>query len=102
MWGVVERGEMGIWVLETVMWKVMERGIWGVGMFAYFAKQGEFWERVEEELVLQGNPDIVERGIFGGGDVCLFCQARRVLGESGGGIGIAGEPTHCTVSVFFS
>ena len=30
--GVVERGiwgEMGIWVVETVMWRVMERGIWG-------------------------------------------------------------------------
>ena len=68
--GVVEReiwGEMGIWVVETVMWRVVERGIWG-----------------------------------GGGDLCLFCQARRVVGESGGGIGIAGEPTHCSVSVFFS
>ena len=31
----------------------------GVGIFAYFAKQGEFWERVEGELVLQGNPHIV-------------------------------------------
>ena len=57
--GVVERGiwgEMGIWVVETVMWRVVERGIWGVGIFAYFAKQGEFWERVEGELVLQRNP----------------------------------------------
>ena len=62
IWGVVEReiwGEMGIWVVETVMWRVMERGIWGVGIFAYFAKQGEFWERVAGELVLQGNPHIV-------------------------------------------
>ena len=32
---------------------------------------------------------------LGGGDLCLFSQARRVVGESGGGIGIAGEPTHC-------
>ena len=31
----------------------------GVGIFAYFAKQGEFWERVEGELVLQGNLHIV-------------------------------------------
>ena len=40
----VERGiwgEMGIWVGETVMWRVMERGILGVGIFAYFPKQGE-------------------------------------------------------------
>ena len=62
IWGVVERGiwgEMGIWVVETVMWRVVERGIWGVGIFAYFAKQGEFWERVEGELVLQGNLHIV-------------------------------------------
>ena len=42
------------------------------------------------------------RGGSGGGGLCLFCQARRVLGESGGGIGIAGEPAHCSVSVFFS
>ena len=34
-------------------------------------------------------------GDLGGGDLCLFCQARRVMGESGGGIGIAGEPAHC-------
>ena len=34
-------------------------------------------------------------GDLGGGDLCLFCQVRRVVGESGGGIGIAGEPTHC-------
>ena len=91
--GGVERGiwgEMGIWLVETVMWRVVERGIWGVGIFAYFAKHGELWERVEGELVLQGNPEIVERGI-GGGDLCLFHQARRVVGESGGGIGITGE-----------
>ena len=31
-------------------------GIWGLGIFAYFTKQGELWERVEGELVLQGNP----------------------------------------------
>ena len=57
---------MGIWVVETVMWRV------------------------------------VERGIMGGGHLCLFCQANRVVGESGGGIGIAGELAHCSVSVFFS
>ena len=34
-------------------------GIWGVGIFAYFEIQGEFWERVEGELVLQGNLHIV-------------------------------------------
>ena len=34
-------------------------------------------------------------GDLGGGDLCLFHQARRVLGESGWGIGIAGEPRHC-------
>ena len=56
-------GEMGMLVVETVMWRVVERGIWGVGMFAYFAKQGELWERVEGELVLQGNPHVLERGI---------------------------------------
>ena len=34
-------------------------------------------------------------GDLGGGDLCLFRQARRVLGESGWGIGIAGEPGCC-------
>ena len=42
------------------------------------------------------------RGGSGGWGSFLFCQARRVLGESRGGIGIAGEPTCCSVSVFFS
>ena len=68
IWGV-ERGiwgEMGIWLVETVMWRVMERGIWEVEIFAYFAKQGECWERVDGELVLQENPDIVKRGIWVG------------------------------------
>ena len=88
-------GEMGIWLVETVMWRVVERGMWGVGIFAYFAKHGELWERVEGELALQGNPEVVGRGIWGGGDLCLFCQAWRVVGESGGGIGIAGEPGGC-------
>ena len=37
----------------------VEKGIWEVGIFAYFAKQGEFWERVEGELALQGNLHIV-------------------------------------------
>ena len=49
-----------------------------------------------------GDGDLGGReGDLGGGDLCLFCQASRVLGESGGGIGIAGEPAHCSVSVFF-
>ena len=44
-----------------------------------------------------GDCDVEGRGDgdLGGGDVCLFRQARRVPGESGGGIGIAGEPRHC-------
>ena len=44
-----------------------------------------------------GDCDVEGRGEgnLGGGDVCLFCQAMRVLGESGGGIGIAGEPRCC-------
>ena len=37
---------------------------------------------------------VVERGIWCW-DLCLFCQARRVLGESEGQIGIAGEPACC-------
>ena len=41
------------------VWEVVERGIWGVEIFAYFAKQGELWERVEGELVLEGDPHIV-------------------------------------------
>ena len=60
----------------------MERGIWGVGIFAYFAKKGEFWERVEGELVLQGNLDVVESGGGGGGgsrNECVCPKQRQVL-----------------------
>ena len=59
--GVVERGfwgEMGIWLVETDV-EGRGEGDLGVGIFAYFAKQGEFWERVEGELVLQGNLHVV-------------------------------------------
>ena len=44
-----------------------------------------------------GDCDVESRGerVLGGGDLCLFHQARRVLGESGQGIGIAGEPGCC-------
>ena len=31
----------------------------GVGIFAYFEIQGEFWEKVVDELVLQGNLHVV-------------------------------------------
>ena len=59
--------------------------IWGVGIFAYFHKQGELWERVEGELVLQGNPHIVERGIWGVGIFAYFAKQgefwERVEGE---------------------
>ena len=34
-------------------------------------------------------------------DFLLFFQRRRVCGESGGGIGITGEPACCTMSMFF-
>ena len=53
---------------------VVERGIWGAGIFAYFTKQGECWERVDGELVLQGNPDIVEKGIWGVGIFAYFAK----------------------------
>ena len=46
----------------------------GVGIFAYFAKHGELWERVEGELVLQGNLEVVERGIWGVGIFAYFAQ----------------------------
>ena len=67
------------------MWRVVERGIWGVVIFAYFTKQGECWERVDRELVLQGNLDIVERGIWGVGIFAYFTKQgefwERVEGE---------------------
>ena len=57
----------------------------GVGIFAYFTKQGECWERVDGELVLQGNPDIVERRIWGVGIFAYFAKQgefwERVEGE---------------------
>ena len=107
----VERG-MGIWG-ETVIWGVERGGLGGggegdlggdgdlvggdcdvegcgegnvgVGIFAYFTKQGELWERVEGELVLQGNPEVVERGIWGVGIFAYFTKQgelwERVEGE---------------------
>ena len=44
-----------------------------------------------------GDCDVEGRGEgdLGDGDLCLFCQARRALGESGWGIGIAGEHGCC-------
>ena len=58
---------------------MVERGIWGeMGIWV-----------VETDVEGHGEGDL------GGGDLCLFSQARRVVGESGGGIGIAGEPAHC-------
>ena len=62
-------------------------------------------------MVMWGGGDTAMGGgdaALGGGDAdvdswdfCLFFQRRRVGGESGGGIGITGEPARCTVSVFF-
>ena len=51
---------------------------------------------------IAGEPRGCGEGDLGGGDVCLFCQARRVVGESGGGISITGEPARCSVSIFIS
>ena len=83
--GVVERGiwgEMGIWLVETVMWRVVGESGGGIG--------------------IGGEPRGCGEGDLGGGDLCLFRQERRVVGESGGGIGITGETARCSVSVFFS
>ena len=68
MWVVANQGEFwerveGELVLQANP-HIVERGIWGVGIFAYFAKQGEFWKRVEGELVLQGNPHVVMCNVF--------------------------------------
>ena len=78
--------ETVIWGVERGLWGVVERGIWGE--MGIWLVETVMWR-------------VMERGM-GGGDLCLFRQARRVLGESGQGIGIAGEPAHCSVSVFFS
>ena len=49
---------------EPTARRVCGGGIWGEGIFAYFAKQGELWERVEGELVLQGNLHVVSVSVF--------------------------------------
>ena len=104
IWGVVERGiwgDLGIWVVETVMWKVMERGIWGVGIFAYFPKEGELWERVEGELVLQGNLHVVERGIWGVGIFAYFAKQGEFWERVEGELVLQGNP-HVVVCPCFS
>ena len=90
--GEGEMGEMGIWMVETVMWRVVERGIWGVGIFAYFAKQGELWERVEGELVLQGNPHIVERGMWVVGMFAYFAKQGELWERVEGELVLQGNP----------
>ena len=74
---------MGIWG-EAVMSGVERGGLGGGG-------EGDLGG--DGDLVC-GDCDVEGRGDgdLGGGDLCLFRQARRVPGESGGGIGIAGEP----------
>ena len=102
--GVVERGicrEMGIWLVETVMWRVVERGMWGVGIFAYFTKHGELWERVEGELVLQGNPEVVERGIWGVGIFAYFAKQGELWERVEGELVLQGNP-HVVVCPSFS
>ena len=94
-------GEMGIWLVETVMWRVMERGIWGWGSLPILPSKESAGREWMGNWYCRGT-QMLWRGGSGGGDLCLFCQARRVLEESGGGIGITGEPTRCSVSVFFS
>ena len=80
----VERG-IGIWG-ETVVWG------WRGG-------SGGWWRGGSggDGDLDGGNCDVEGHGEddLGGGDLCLFSQARRVVGESGGGIGIAGEPARC-------
>ena len=99
--GEGDPGEMGIWVVETVMWRVVERGIWGWGCFPISPSKDSSGREWKGNWYCRGTRTLW-RGGCGGDDVCLFFQARRVLGESGGGIGIAGEPACCSVSVFFS
>ena len=75
-------GDLG----ETVILGV-ERGVWGGG-------KGDLGG--DGDLVCGDcDVDVPGDGDMRGGDLCLFRQARRVLGESGGGIGIAGEPGDC-------
>ena len=73
----------------------------GVGIFVYFTKQGECWERVGGELVLQGNPDVVERGIWGVGIFAYFAKQgefwERVEGES-----VLQGNLHIVVCLYFS
>ena len=65
-----ERG-MGIWG-ETVIWG-MERG-WRGGCGGWW--RGGDWDLGAGDCYVEGHGE----GDLGGGDVCLFCQARRVRG----------------------
>ena len=100
----VERG-MGIWgdAVMSGVERVVERGIWGGdgdlggrGNVGGGEGGGEGDMGGDGDLVC-GDCDVEGRGDrdLGGADLCLFRQARRVPGESGGGIGIAGEPGGC-------
>ena len=74
----------------------------GVGIFAYFTKHGELWERVEGELVLHGNPEVVERGDVGVGIFAYFAKHGELWERVEGELVLQGNPPRCSVSVFFS
>ena len=73
----------------------------GVRIFAYFPKQGELWERVEGELVLQGNLHIVERGIWGVGIFAYFAKQGEFWERVEGELVLQGNP-HIVVCPCFS
>ena len=76
-WGVVERGiwgDSGDLVGGDCDVEGCGEGDVGVGIFAYFAKHGELWEGVEGELVLEGNPEVVERRIWEVGIFAYFAK----------------------------
>ena len=73
----------------------------GVGIFAYFAKQGELWERVEGELVLQGNLHAVERGMWGVGMFAYFAKQGELWERVEGELVLQGNP-HVVVCPCFS
>ena len=100
---MVERGiwgEMGIWVVETVMWRVVERGIWG-GDLCLFSQARRVVGESGGGIGIAGEPAHCGEGDLGGGYLCLFCQARRVLGESGEELVLQGNP-HVVVCLCFS
>ena len=102
--GVVERGiwggEMGIWVVETVMWRVVERGIWGWGSLPILPSKESSGREWRGNWYCRGTRMLWRGGSWGWGSLPIL-SSKESSGRKWRLIGIAGNP-HIVVCPCFS